>query len=46
MVNCCQCEGIKRQFGRKTAMRVLRAHRLERRSFRRTLAWELAVYSR
>ena len=26
--------------------RVLRAHGLERRSFRRTVAWEIAVYSR
>ena len=82
MVSCCQCEGMERQFGRKTVLRELRRLRkrgpapttrmlidalrregvadasildigggvgaiyYERRSFRRTLAWEVVVYSR
>lgn len=45
MVSCCQCEGIERQFGRKTAMKALRRLRLAARDAEQVRIIELRFFA-
>ena len=56
-MNCCQCQGIEAEFDQKLADMKLTKYRahgpdlvrslgLERRFYRQTLVWQIAIYAR